>query len=264
MSFEVFVEMLIGVIPYLGVFLFSVFLFSLVLQNNSIMDIAWGIGFMITAGVSFAQLDEVGVRAMVVTTLVFIWGIRLAFRIGKRNFGKPEDFRYAKWRGEWGRWFILRSLLQIYVLQGILLLVVISPVLLAQRGTAPIGILDILGLMIWVIGFYFEARSDYELDKFLHNANMKGKLLMDGLWSYSRHPNYFGEACMWWGLWFVALSGGVVGALTIIGPITITVLLRYVSGVPLVEARMSSHPDFSAYRIRTSMFFPWLPKKDPV
>jgi steroid 5-alpha reductase family enzyme len=224
------------------------------------MDVAWGLGFIVVTLTSFTHTINIDARHVLVLALILLWGVRLAVRIGMRNFGKPEDFRYAKWRSEWGKTFILRSFFQIYVLQGLLLLIIALPVLqiLNSHGEA-LGVLDLLGVVTWIIGYYYEVRGDWELDQFKKNPLNKGKLMMSGLWSRTRHPNYFGEACMWWGIWLLAIasSGLTLPALiSIIGPITITTLLLKVSGVPMVEKAMQGHPDFPKYQASTPVFIP--------
>ena len=180
--------------------------------------------------------------------LISVWGIRLAWHIHTRNKGKGEDYRYLAWRNQWGKWFLLRSYFQVFVLQGIFLYIIILPVLFINKSEdTPIIWLDILGMLIWMIGFYFEAVGDAQLIRFKNNPNNKGKLLQEGLWSLTRHPNYFGEVVQWWGIGVVALAiqDGWMG---LIGPITISFLILKVSGIPMLEKNMESHPDFENYK----------------
>lgn len=236
------------------------FVVSLIKKRNDVADVAWGLGFVFLAWLSFVLSGSGDLRSLLVCCLVSIWGLRLAWHIHKRHKGKPEDYRYQQWRTEWGKWFVLRSYAQIYLLQGMLLFFVVSPVLFinGQHGTA-FGFLDLLGLIVWTIGFYFESVGDAQLAAFLKDPVNKGKLMQSGLWAYSRHPNYFGEVTQWWGIWIMALSvpNGFFG---ILGPLTISFLILKVSGVPMLEKKMSEHPDFFAYKNRVSEFIPLPPR----
>ena len=176
------------------VFLYMSFIFMLawIKKDNSIVDIAWGIGFILVAILTFFLETEFVTRHILVTAMIFIWGSRLATHISIRNKGKGEDFRYAKWRKDWGRWFFVRSFFQIYMLQGLLLLIIAYPVMLINHSEEPgITFLDILGLIIWLYGFFFEAVGDYQLLKFKVKAENKGKIMTQGLWKYTRHPNNY-------------------------------------------------------------------------
>lgn len=238
------------------------FVISLWKKRNDVADVAWGLGFVLMAWASLVLApDNPSVRALLVTGLVSVWGIRLAWHIGKRHIGKPEDFRYATWRQTWGKWFVLRSYGQIYLLQGFLLFLVVSPVLVINHMPGNSwSWLDGVGFFVWCLGFFFEAVGDAQLASFIRNPENKGKLMQSGLWSLTRHPNYFGEVTQWWGIWIMALSVPF-GALAIVGPVVITLLILKVSGVPLLEKKMAEHPDFARYQARTNMFFPGLPKK---
>jgi steroid 5-alpha reductase family enzyme len=192
--------------------------------------------------------------------LVTVWGVRLALHIGLRNLGKGEDARYRKWREEWGKHFVLRSFLQIYILQGILLLVISIPVIrVVTAPDSPLTLMDFLGTTVWLIGFLFEAISDWQLLQYKKDPANKGKVITTGLWRYSRHPNYFGEVTLWWGIYLIALTLPN-GWMTIIGPITITVLILGVSGIPMLEKKYEGNAEFNEYKRRTSAFFPLPPK----
>jgi steroid 5-alpha reductase family enzyme len=236
------------------------FLISLVKNRNDVADIAWGLGFVLLAWVSFFLSSTYIFRALLVNLFVTVWGVRLAGHIYRRNVSKPEDYRYQAWRKEWGKWVLPRSYLQIYLLQGFFLFLIIQPVLFMNKNSGAIGVLDILGVLSWLIGFYFESVGDWELKQFVSNPSNKGKIMDQGLWKYTRHPNYFGEVTQWWGIWLLALSIPN-GFFTIIGPITITVLILFVSGIPMLEKKYAGRPDFEAYKKRTSRFFPLPPKK---
>lgn len=236
------------------------FIISIFKKRNDIADIAWGIGFVILAWSSFFIGETYSVRSLLVNLLLSIWGFRLAWHIYNRNKGKAEDYRYLAWRKEWGDWFYFRSYLQVYLLQGIFLYLIISPVLFINHNIGQqLNFLDVLGILVWLTGFSFEVIGDTQLARFISDPNNKGKLLQTGLWKYSRHPNYFGEVTQWWGLWLVA-CGFAGGWLSIIGPLTITFLILKVSGVPLLEKKMAENSAFAEYKKRTSAFFPLPPR----
>lgn len=232
------------------------FFIALILKRNDVADIAWGIGFILVAVSLFIKYGIELDRGFLATLLVLIWGTRLAYHIFKRNIKKPEDKRYAVWRVEWGNWFVIRSYMQVFMLQGILLVFVVSPVIITNtfRGGAW-NLLDLLGLAVWIFGFYFESVGDRQLRNFLSNPENKGKILNTGLWKYTRHPNYFGEVTQWWGLGIIAISVPF-GLLGLIGPLTITFLILKISGVPMLERSMEENPLFDEYRKTTSKFLP--------
>lgn len=236
------------------------FILSVVKKRNDVADIAWGLGFVLISwsGLYFANIS---IRGLLVNLLVTIWGLRLAWHIHKRNLKKHEDYRYAAWRKEWGKWFFARSYFQVYLLQGLFLYLIIQPInFIHYRVSSNLGIFDLIGLLVWIIGFYFESIGDSQLKTFISNPANKGKLMKTGLWRYSRHPNYFGEVTQWWGIFIIALSIPF-GYITIIGPITITVLILFVSGIPLLEKKYEGRKDFEEYKKRTSVFFPLPPKQ---
>ncbi len=225
------------------------------------MDIAWGIGFILVAIVTFVLQPVRVIRPILVTALILVWGTRLAAHIAIRKRGKGEDFRYAKWRKDWGKWLHVRSFIQIYILQGLFLLIIAYPVMLINHSKeAEIFFLDIAGLIIWFVGFFFEAVGDYQLTKSKKKEENKGKIITQGLWKYTRHPNYFGEVAMWWGIFLIALSVEN-GWTAIVSPLLITFLLLKVSGITMLEKKYVGNKEFEEYAKSTSAFFPWLPKK---
>lgn len=237
------------------------FVVSLVKKRNDVADVAWGLGFVLMAWTSFFLSDQSGAKGFFAVVLVSIWGLRLSYHIYFRNKGKAEDYRYLAWRQQWGKWFYLRSYGQVYLLQGAFLFMIVLPVLLINKtGNQPVSLLDLIGVAVWFVGFYFESVGDAQLARFIKDPLNKGKLMQSGLWAYTRHPNYFGEVVQWWGLWLVALSvpNGLLGVL---GPITITFLILKVSGVPMLEKKMEQNPEFASYKQRVSVFFPLPPKK---
>ena len=243
------------------VYMIAVFLIAVLAKDNSIVDVAWGPGFILVAVVTFWLRPGSEARHLLITLLVAIWGLRLAIHIYLRNRGRGEDFRYAKWRKDWGRWFIPRSFFQVFMLQGIFMLIISSPLVLVNRSPeSGLTLLDALGGILWLIGFLFEAIGDYELKRFKQKPESKGKIMTTGLWKYTRHPNYFGEAALWWGIWLIALSVDS-GWAAVISPLTISFLLLKVSGVTMLEKKYAGNEEFAAYARRTSPFFPWFPKK---
>ena len=235
------------------------FIVSLIKKRNDVADIAWGIGFIIVCLFLFLTQPLSPISA-VVYGLVTLWGLRLAIHIGLRSTGKTEDFRYKKWREEWGKYFLIRSYLQVYILQGFFMLIIAFPILIT--GIAPpqyMGNFTVIGGVLWGIGFAFEAIGDYQLSVFIKNKQDKNDIMQTGLWRYTRHPNYFGEVLLWWGIFIITLplQNGLWG---IISPLTITFLLLYVSGIPMLEAKYKGNAAFDAYKRSTSAFFPMAPK----
>lgn len=239
----------------------ALYLIALVRKDNSLADIGWGLGFILVGGLSFFSQPSPPPRGILVCGLVLAWGLRLAFHIFVRNRNRSEDFRYAKWRRDWGRLFALRSYLQVFLLQGLILLVVSYPLMLVNRTPGrSLGALDFVGAAVWALGFIFETVGDAQLLRFKRAPENKGKIIMTGLWRITRHPNYFGEATMWWGIFLIAL-GAADGWTAVISPLLITFLLLRVSGVRMLEKKYEGNPEFKAYARRTSAFLPWFPKK---
>jgi steroid 5-alpha reductase family enzyme len=237
-------------------------LFSLQIKNSSIVDIFWGAGFVISAWLYFALTpDGYLARKLLVCTLVTIWGMRLSLYILRRNRGKPEDFRYQKWRNEAGASWWWQSFFKVFFLQGILLWIISAPLLAAQVRSLPdhLTFFDAVGVILWLVGFYFEAAGDYQLSRFKANPGNRGKILDSGVWRYTRHPNYFGDAAQWWGYFLIAAAAG--GWWTVFSPVMMTVLLLRVSGVTLLEKTLETRPGYQEYINRTSAFIPWFPRK---
>lgn len=237
---------------------------ALAARRNDIADIAWGLGFIsISLWLLLRPGAPLSARQCIVSALVALWGTRLAWHVGRRNLrpGRPEDRRYAEWRRAWGRWFVLRTYVQVFLLQGIFMLLIAAPLLVVGAAASPaLGAMDWAGIAVWLVGFAFETVGDAQLARFLSGPAREGRIMDRGLWAWSRHPNYFGEATMWWGLGLIALSapGGWMG---LAGPVTITWLLTRVSGIPMLEARRAGDPAWEAYKARTSAFLPLPPRK---
>ena len=234
------------------------FIIGMFRKRNDVADIAWGLGFVLLC-VFFFFTRPFSTMAAIVYALIVLWGLRLALHIAWRSAGKPEDFRYRQWRDTWGRWFVLRSYLQVYVLQGCFMLLIAAPVLIAAEAASNrVHAMTIAGIALWAIGFVFEAVGDYQLSVFVKNKRNKVDIMQTGLWRYTRHPNYFGEVLLWWGIFLIVLPlpHGLWG---IISPLTITFLLLKVSGIPMLEEKYADNPQFQDYKKRTSAFFPWQP-----
>ncbi|GAB4344996.1 MAG: DUF1295 domain-containing protein [Candidatus Abyssubacteria bacterium] len=243
--------------------MFCVWLLSLLKKDVSIVDIFWGLGFVLIAWLSFVQTDGYWGRKILIALLTTVWGLRLAIHIALRNRGKVEDPRYGSMREKHGSGFWWISLFTVFTLQALLLWVISLVVQVGQLSSVPARLvwLDILGASVWLIGFFFETVGDWQLARFTADPANKNKVLTKGLWALTRHPNYFGETLVWWGLFFIALATPY-GLWTIISPLLITFLLLRVSGVPLLEETMlAAQPGYREYVKNTSPFIPWFSKK---
>ncbi len=245
------------------IYMSVMFIISIIIKRNDIADVAWGFGFIVASFASLVFNQNTSIPALLVFAMVLIWGTRLSLHIGRRNLNKSEDFRYKVMRDSWGKWVYVRSYFQIFIVQGILLLIIVSPVILISTyAHGGVKSLLVIATLIWVLGFAFESIGDSQLAKFLKNSKNKGHVMQDGLWRYTRHPNYFGEVTQWWAIGIISV-GYSYGLLGVIGPAVITYLILKVSGIPLLEKKYSDKPDYQAYKLRTSMFIP-LPVKKPV
>ncbi len=242
-------------------FLSLVFILATLKDDNTIFDIAWGLAYIVVYSVLYATIAGLTPRFLLTGGLVFIWGLRLSFHLYFRHRGHGEDYRYKALRNKWGKQVILRSFFQIFLFQSLLLVIIFSPVIvLATTPPSPIGVIDILFVITWCIGFFFETVSDYQLQQFRQHRKKPDSVLTSGLWKYSRHPNYFGETLQWWSIFFISWSGGAP-FITIIGPLTITILLLKVSGISLLEKKYHGNSAYSDYRRHTSVFIPWFSGK---
>jgi len=238
-----------------------VFLVAMALKDNSIVDIAYGGAFVAVSWALFLTCGAGHARQHLVLVLITLWGIRLALHLYVRHHGRGEDFRYRAWREAWGRSFVWRSYLQIYLLQGAVVFVVLWPVLLVLDSPGgALGAADLAGTLLWAAGFLFEAVGDWQLLRFTSDPANRGRIITHGLWRYTRHPNYFGEALLWWGVFLVGLPApsGWTGA---VSPLLIGFLLLFVSGIPMLEKKYEGVPEFEEYRRRTSAFVPWFPRE---
>lgn len=243
-------------------FLTLLWIVSVIIKNASIIDPFWGTGFVILAIYYQYATESYDTYSWLIVGPVILWGARLSLYLLWRNIGKGEDYRYQQFRKDYGPkrywWF---SFFQVFMLQGVLMSIVALPVLgaLMPAGSYALPSLLWLGLVLWIIGFIFEAGGDYQLAMFKRKKK-SGELLNTGLWRYTRHPNYFGNAVIWWGIGLFALSNGYY--LTLIGPLVMNYLLLKVSGVSMLERTLKTRkPGYEEYMASTSAFFPRAPKK---
>jgi steroid 5-alpha reductase family enzyme len=238
---------------------------SLLYRNVTIVDSLWGLGFVLIAWLTFSMAEAEGFygRKVLIVLMVTLWGLRLSLHLAWRNWGHGEDPRYAAWRKKSGDRFWLVSLFKVFILQAVFLWAIALALQWGMLATQPAEytLLDFLGLAVWVIGFFFEATGDWQLARFKADPTNKGRVMDQGLWAYSRHPNYFGESLMWWGVFLIALATPA-GWWTIISPLLITAVLLKMTGVTLMEKSIvHTRPGYSDYIARTNTFFPWFPKK---
>lgn len=245
-------------------FMTVVFAVAWKIKRTDIVDMAWGPAFIVAA-VTSLLLNEYQVSLglnvqTLVTALVTVWGLRLAYVIFKRLRAHPEDKRYVELRSKWKGSLAFNTYVRIFVVQALLATVISTAVIHTNVSLASsISWLAYAGLAIWLIGFVFETVGDFQLKRFLGDPLNKGKLMTQGLWKYTRHPNYFGEATMWWGIFVIGLSVPY-GWLGIITPVVITYLLLFVSGVPMTEKSFEGRPGWKAYKASVSKFFPLPPR----
>lgn len=226
-------------------------------QDTSIANFVWGGGCLLVALYTFFMGNMYLVRHVILTTLIVFWAGRLILYVYLRYHG--TDPRFQSWKQK-GGYALLINIGYIFGLQALLMVIMSAPIVLINISTN-LGLtsLDYVGIVLWLIGYYFEAVSDYQLFTFTRNPANKGKVMRYGLWRYSRHPNYFGEVTMWWGLFLIALSVDN-GIYAIVAPATITFLLLFVTGIPWVEEAMKNNPEYQDYKQHTSIFIPWFSK----
>ena len=235
----------------------ALWLLSLALEDSSIVDIFWGLGFVLVAWVVVGQAGW-SPRGALAVALVSAWGIRLAVHLAVRNIGKGEDPRYRAMRSARGSAWWWKSLFIVFAFQGVLMWVVSLPLQQAILRGGPLGPVDALATVVFLAGLFFEAVGDWQLVRFKAEPANRGRVMDRGLWRYTRHPNYFGDFLVWWGLYGLALAAGAWW--TVVGPLLMSVLLLRVSGVTLLEQGMRSRPGYEEYVRRTSTFFPRPPK----
>ena len=245
------------------VLLILLWVVSVFIKNVSIVDLFWGFGFVVINTFYVLSSSEVTARQLLVLVLVSVWGLRLSVYLAWRNIGKAEDFRYQEFRRKYGPerywWF---SFFQTFLLQGVLMMLISTPLLGANFGeqNSRLQWLDYAGILVWIIGFSFEAGGDFQLARFKSNPQNKGKVLNTGFWKYTRHPNYFGDSAVWWSYALFCIAAGSYWLS--LGSVLMTLLIIKVSGVALLEKSLTStKPQYSEYIRRTNAFLPWFPKK---
>ena len=251
---------------YIVVYLVLLAAFTLVFfigkkkKKHDYLDIFWGMGFITAALISYL-LGSKPASGGLMTLLVILWGSRLTYYLAKRNIGKPEDFRYKAMREKWKKNFELVMYFKMYLLQFALNAFIGFPIVFVNlQGAGGTGFFTWLGLIVWLTGFAFEVIGDEQLKRFKGKAENKGKLMTTGLWALTRHPNYFGEAVTWWGLFIISLTGDFSRGFLIFSPLLITCLLVYVSGVPMLEKKYDGRADWEAYKKKTNKFIPGRPR----
>ncbi len=248
-------------LPYLLGAGFITWLVSVQQRNVTIVDTLWSLMFVIAAFAYAAASTPLGPRAQLLLVLVSVWGLRLALYLGRRTLGHEEDRRYQKIRRRNEPGFTWKSLYLVFGLQAVLAWIISLPLLGGIVGDeSPLGVLDYAGAALWAVGLYFEAVGDWQLARFKADPANSGQVMDRGLWGLTRHPNYFGDFCVWWGFGLIALSAGAWWAL--VGPALMSVLLLRVSGVTLLERDIGKRrPGYAEYIRRTNAFFPG-PRKD--
>jgi steroid 5-alpha reductase family enzyme len=256
----------------IAVLMLLTWLVSLPLRNASIVDLVWGLGFVLVAWAVRLTVDGNAARQWLLVGMATLWGLRLTVYLTWRNVGphrqqeprfrNEEDYRYQAMRRHWGSRFWWVSLLTVFALQGVLMWVVSLSVQLGQVPRSPgLGVLALLGVLLWAVGLGFETVGDAQLARFKSDPANAGMVMDRGLWRYTRHPNYFGDACVWWGITLVAAESGL-GAAGIVGAVVMTVLLRRVSGVTLLEKSLTKRrAGYDDYIARTSPFLPRPPRR---
>lgn len=250
---------LVGLVTTLALALVG-WLVSLVQRNVNLVDSLWSLFFLAATLSYLAFTPETGPRAALVLALVALWALRLAIHLTVRNWGKPEDRRYQAIRARNSPGFAWKSLYLVFGLQAVLAWVISLPLFVSATAPTPLNALDLVGAALMLTGFAFETVADAQLARFKRDPANRGRVMDRGLWRYSRHPNYFGEACVWWGFGLIAVAGGAWWAL--VSPLLMTLLLLKVSGVALLERDIAERrPAYRDYIARTSAFIPWPPRR---
>jgi steroid 5-alpha reductase family enzyme len=239
-------------------------LFSLLRRNVTIVDSLWGLGFVLIAWMTFGMADGYWLRKLLLAATVTLWGLRLSGYLSWRNRGNEEDPRYAAWRAKYGQRFWIVSLFNVFLVQAVFMWVIALALQVGQMSPSPARLtaFDIIGTALWLSGFLLETVADWQLASFKSEPANKGRVMDRGLWAYSRHPNYFGEMLVWWGIFIITVAVPD-GWWTIVSPVVITVVLLKITGVALTEKTiLEKRPQYRDYIERTSAFVPWFPKKE--
>ena len=246
------------------IMMFIGWLISLPTRNVTVVDSLWGLGFVLVAWNTFFFSEGFAGRSAMIALLTTLWGLRLSIHLSVRNWGKGEDPRYGKWREKGGERFWLTSLFKVFMLQAVFMWVISLVLQSGQMSPLPERFvwLDALGVFVWAVGFFFEAVGDWQLARFKADPANQGKVMDEGLWAYTRHPNYFGEFLIWWGFFIITLATPG-GWRTVICPLIVTAVLLKMTGIPLTEKTITEkRPGYRAYVKKTNAFIPWFPGKD--
>jgi steroid 5-alpha reductase family enzyme len=236
---------------------------SIAIRNVAFVDSLWPLFFLIAAVIFAVEAAPLSARGLLVTILVAVWALRLSIYITARNWGEPEDYRYQKIRANNEPGFAFKSVYIVFGLQGVLAWIIAMPLLPAIMIPGGIGPIEILATVLWLVGFVFEAGGDYQLAQFKRDSSSKGRVLSAGFWRYTRHPNYFGDFCIWWAFYLFAFAAG--GWWTLLSPLLMSFLLLKVSGVAMLEKTITNRrPEYAEYIRRTNAFFPGAPKSAPM
>lgn len=246
--------------PMMGVALIA-WALSLLKRNVGIIDSFWSLFFLTALGYWWSGLEAPSSRALLLTGLLILWAVRLSAYLTYRNWGKPEDRRYAAIRQRNQPHYALKSLLYVFCLQVVLAWLVAQPILPTLKSSGPLNGLDVAGTLVFLMGFLFETIADFQMLLFKSNPKSEGQVMNQGLWRYSRHPNYFGEAVLWWGIYLIAFAASAP-FWVLLSPVFMSFLLLRVSGVPLLEEDLKHRkPDYRDYIGTTSSFWPRPPRK---
>lgn len=243
------------------------FVIGQIKKNNGLVDVGWGLGFVVSSWILFIINNDFNIMLIVFNLLITAWGLRLFIYLAIRNWNKVEDFRYVSMRQRWKTNVGVKSFFYVYMIQATAQYILSLPIILMYTVVIKepnwlTNLVIISALVIYAIGFIFESIGDQQLAMFKSNPDNKGKVMTKGLWKFTRHPNYFGESMIWFGIGIFSLSTlNLVSLIGLISPITITYLLLFVTGIPLLNKRYKNNLDYQVYASKTSPFIPWFPKK---
>lgn len=243
------------------VYMTFVFVIAQLKKDNSIVDIAWGLGFLLIALLQLLIKSTRDTKDFILTGMIFIWALRLSIHIYLRSKGRGEDFRYAQWRKDWGSKAVVNAFVRVFMLQGVIMLFVALPIMVVfYNSSNSLSVFNFIGIGVFIFGLLFESIGDFQLYQFKKNLSNKGKIIKSGLWKITRHPNYFGEAVLWWGIGIYTI-GLDLFYIALIGPLALNLLLLFVSGVPLLEKKFEGNSEWEEYKKDTSAFIPYFGKK---
>jgi steroid 5-alpha reductase family enzyme len=242
-------------------FMIVMFIIAQIKKNNSIVDIGWGIGFILIAIILLLTTDRIDLKDLIICVMIFVWGLRLALHIYSRSRGKEEDFRYAQWRKDWGKNAVVIAFFKVFMLQGIIMLIIAYPIMVVFNSLNDhLAIINFVGLSIFLFGILFESIGDYQLMRFKRNPENKGKIITTALWKFTRHPNYFGEVVLWWGIGIFTI-GSDLYLTAFISPLILNLLLLFVSGVPMLGKKYAGNKEWESYKKITPEFVPCIGRK---